>query len=847
MSHFRKITVRNEVPEELKELKDFSYNLWWGWQPRALKLFRQLSVSLWHEVEHNPLKLLKHISQKELNEKSNDPAFISLFHEVMNDFDHYMTHKDTWFNKHYKDEKDFQVAYFSAEFGIHESVPVYSGGLGILAGDHCKSASDLGVPLVGVGMMYKQGYFIQHIDADGKQENIFPTYDFEEIPVTLVRDAKGKPITVSATLPGRNIYAQIWKMQAGRTSIYLLDTDIPENLPEDRIVTSQLYGGNQNMRITQEILLGIGGVRALRALGIKPSVYHMNEGHSAFLGLELIREHIAEGKSINVAKELVSSQCVFTTHTPVPAGNDAFDENMMRNYFGGHFEQYGVSWDEFYDIGRDVTTNLFSMTALAFSCAKSLNGVSQLHGEVSRKMWNEVWKDIPTFEVPITHITNGVHTETWMAKDIRKLYETYLGDNWQDHVDDVKCWEKVNDLPAKILWEAHYTRKQRLAEVVKSRIRSRNERNGIPSHISDKICSNLNPNALFIGFARRFASYKRATLIFHDEERLKRILNNKDKPVVLFFAGKAHPADRPGQELIRQIYKMSMKEKYLGKIILLENYNMSLARYLVSGVDVWLNNPRRPREASGTSGEKVPINGGINFSVLDGWWRESYNGKNGWSIGEEKEYENLDIQDREDANSLYYTLENSIIPEYYEIQDEGFSQAWVNRMKESMKSVVPLFSTARMVKDYVNKLYIPTFEYAKKMTGNNEADAIELATWKEKIRVAWNQIWITEINPVGDFTNKLHITLNADIDLDGLAPDDVVVEACLVREGFEDQTPTAITILHCKKSNTGNRHHYSGKLQIPKGGKYEYGIRVRPVHPLLKSPFEPRLIRWMEV
>jgi starch phosphorylase len=519
---------------------------------------------------------------------------------------------------------------------------------------------------------------------------------------------------------------------------------------------------------------------------------------------------------------------------------------MMKEYFGAQLDPYGVKWDQFFAIGKDATTGLFSMTVLALNLAKSSNGVSELHGEVSRKIWNEVWKDVPYYEVPITHITNGVHTETWMAKQFKALYSEYLTDKWVDMIDDPKTWERVDNIPGKKLWDTHMERKVRLAEVVKRRIRARNERNGVPTHITDKICENLCEGALFIGFARRFATYKRATLIFHDEERLKRILNDKDKPVVIFFAGKAHPADRPGQELIRQIYELSMKDEFLGKIILLENYNMSLARYLVSGVDVWLNNPRRPREASGTSGEKVPINGGINFSVLDGWWRESYNGKNGWSIGEEKEYDNLDIQDSEDANSMYFTLENSIVPEYYEVNDDGYSPAWVKRMRDSIKSVVPTFSTARMVKDYVKNLYLPSFEYSNILNKDNENGAKALAEWKEKVTKAWNKIWITEINPVGDFTNELTITLNADIDLDGLETTDVVAEALLVREGFEDQPPIAIVEMK-EKEKTAKRHIYRGELQVPKGGKYKYGIRVRPVHPLLKNKFEPRLIRWMEI
>lgn len=847
MSHFRKITVRNEVPEELKELKDFSYNLWWGWQPKALGLFRQLGGKLWYDVEHNPLRLIKNMPQQDLNEKANDAAFVEPFHQVMNDFNHYMTRKDTWFNKTYPKEKDFQVAYFSAEFGVHESVPVYSGGLGILAGDHCKTASDLGVPLVGMGMMYKQGYFIQRIDHDGKQENIYPTYDFGEVPVKLVLGKDKKAIKVSVTLPGRNIYAQIWKMQAGRTSIYLLDTDIPENLPEDRIVTSKLYGGDQNMRITQEILLGIGGIRALRALGIKPSVYHMNEGHSAFLGMELIREKVNAGYSTDTAIEMIASQSVFTTHTPVPAGNDAFDEHMMHTYFDGHYETFGFDWKDFYNLGRDPKTNLFSMTVLALNCSRSANGVSELHGKVSREMWNEVWKDIPHHEVPISHITNGVHTETWMSKDFRQLYDQYLSEDWVDNIDDKDMWNLVDDIPGKTLWETHMERKRRLTQVVKTRIRARNERNSIPAYITDKFCENLNENALFIGFARRFATYKRATLIFHDEERLKRILNNPDKPAVIFFAGKAHPADRPGQELIRQIYEMSMKEEFLGKIILLENYNMDLARYLVSGVDIWLNNPRRPREASGTSGEKVPINGGINFSVLDGWWCEGYNGKNGWSIGETKTYENLDIQDNEDSASLYFTLENSILPEYFEQTADGYSPSWVKRMKESIKTVTPEFSTARMVKDYVNQLYVPAHEYGITLNKNKGAHALELAQWKHKIKNDWHKIWVTEVNPIGDFTNELSLNIKADVVINGLKPQDLKVEAYLVRSGFEDSEPISITELTSENNYNGEKLTYSGKVSIPKGGQYKYSIRIRPVNPYQKNDFDARLIRWMEV
>lgn len=847
MKNFRRITVQSFVPEELQELKKFSYNLWWSWKPNAQKLFRSLGDELWYDVEHNPLKLLKYLSQNQFNQKAGDPEFLKIFKEVMDEYNHYMTRKDTWFDLSYRDKKDFLIAYFSAEFGIHESVPVYSGGLGILAGDHCKSASDLGIPLVGVGMMYKQGYFNQQIDGDGNQENMFPSYDFGEIPIELAKDEHGNPYKIYLIMPGRKVYAQIWRMQAGRTSIYLLDTDIQENLPEDRILTSQLYGGDNEMRITQELLLGIGGVRALRVLGYKPSVWHMNEGHSAFLVLERIRELIDQGLTFDIAREIVSSSSVFTTHTPVPAGHDAFDEGLMKKYFEHCYKNFDLDWDKFFLLGRDTNKN-FSMTVLAMKMAKSCNGVSRLHGEVSRQIWSDIWKDIPVCEVPITHVTNGIHTETWVSREFRKLYNEYLGDDWIRNIDDPSLWENVQNIPGSRLWEVHKKRKQRLVDVVKKRTRVRDKRNGVPQYITDKALESLTTEGLFIGFARRFATYKRATLLFQDLERLKKILSNRDKPVFIFIAGKAHPADRPGQSLIKEIYQMSMNEAFLGKIFILENYNMTLARYLVSGVDIWLNNPRRPREASGTSGEKVPINGGINFSVLDGWWVEGYNGKNGWTIGEPKEYANNDIQDREDGANFYYTLENSIVPEFFERSNgDDYSEAWIRRMKESIRTITPLYSTHRMVKEYIQKLYMPAFDHKERLVGNNNKKARDLVVWKEKISSSWKDVWVTEINPVEEFINTLNMQITADVMLDGLKPEDVKVEVYLVRELYEDAPPVSVVELDLKNTNTQGRYIYTGTVEIPKGGNYLYNVRVRPWHKDLLHPFETGLIRWMQV
>ncbi|MEA3499778.1 MAG: alpha-glucan family phosphorylase [Candidatus Marinimicrobia bacterium] len=847
MNRFRKIIVKSIVPEKLKKLEEFSYNLWWSWKPRAQKLFSDLDKDLWYEVKHNPLRMLKEISQNKLNEKSNDTEYVKLFDEVMKEYKHYMSDKNVWFNREYGKQKDFLVAYFCTEFGVHETVPVYSGGLGILAGDHIKTASDLGIPLVGIGLLYKQGYFIQRFNSDGQQESIYPSYDFNELPISLVKDEKNIPLKVSVDLHNRKAYAQIWKLKVGISNIYLLDSDIGENLPEDRILTSQLYGGDNEMRITQEYFLGIAGVRSLRKMKISPTVWHMNEGHSAFLGLERMREFVENGKSFEVAKELVASSSIFTTHTPVPAGHDAFNEDLMKKYFNKFHLKLNIDWERFFGLGRDPVDNKFSMTILAFNLSKAYNGVSKLHGEVSRKIWQDYWKDIPVNEVPINHVTNGIHTETWISKEFRDLYEEFLSKRWFENICDKKMWEKVENIPPEKMWETHIHRKKRLVDIAMKNIEKRNKHNGIPDYITNKIKEQLDPNALFIGFARRFATYKRATLIFRDIERIKRILNNSDRPVVLFFAGKAHPADNPGQEFIKQIYHLSLQEEFLGKINILENYNITLARYLVSGVDVWLNNPRRPREASGTSGEKACVNGVINFSVLDGWWAEGYNQKNGWTIGEDKDYDNDDIQDSDDEASLYFTLENSIIPEYFERKNGNrFSLSWISRMKESIITNSTKFSTCRMLRDYVNDIYIPIFRYKNKMSEKSAVNSSKLVEWKEKINNAWNDIWIREIDGVNKSTNELEVNVKVEVNLNGLNPKDVKTEVFLVQDGYETD-PISITELEMIEKKSQDYYIYYGKVEIPKGGIYKYAVRVRPYNKLLHHKFENRQIKWMEL
>ena len=634
---FNRITVNPQLPKRIEKLSKISNNLWWSWNTEFLRLFRKIDNDLWEKCGKNPVKFLKQVSQDRLEAVSKDLIFLHEYDKCVENFEDYMNSKDTWFANKYPDNKDDLIAYFSAEYGLDETIPIYSGGLGILSGDHLKSASDLGIPLVAVGLLYKNGYFHQKINGNGEQETEYHDIDLHDLPINPVKNENGDDLIIYLKFPKRRIYLKVWQINVGRVKLYLLDSDIEKNNPEDRDVTLRLYGGDQEMRIRQEIVLGMGGVNLLtRALKLEPTVYHMNEGHSSFLILELIKNVIKEKQvSFDVARDIVSSQTVFTTHTPVPAGNDIFPISLVEKYFKDFWPRLTISREEFLKLGMKPCKELengFNMGILALKVAGKKNGVSKLHGAVSRELFADVWPEIAANESPIDYVTNGIHTCSWLAPSLKQLYNKYLIPYWQDKIQYDYVWEKVRNIPDDKLWNAHQARKEKLLSIVKNNVTERLRRSGYNYEDINAITSKINPNALTIGFARRFATYKRATLIFKDLERITQILNNADRPVQLIFAGKAHPADKQGQDLIKFIHDVSMMPQFKGKIFLLENYNIAMSRYLISGVDVWLNNPRRPMEASGTSGQKASVNGVVNFSVLDGLWAEGYNQKNGCRI-----------------------------------------------------------------------------------------------------------------------------------------------------------------------------------------------------------------------
>ncbi|HET9493302.1 MAG TPA: alpha-glucan family phosphorylase [Chloroflexia bacterium] len=698
-----RVTV-SPIPPRLSRLPELAYNLWWSWHPHALALFSDLDPLLWDSVYHSPVRFLNEVRQRTLDAAAADPAYLARYDAVLAHFDTYMSDTSHWFNSTYPDLKG-PVAYFSFEFGLHESLPIYSGGLGVLAGDHVKGASDLGVPIVFVGFLYPQGYFRQLIDPSGWQEAVYNKLDFEDQPVLPAMTPDGREVIVEIDLPQRTIYAKVYKFQVGRSPLYMLDTDIHPNAPADRQLSSRLYGGDQEMRIAQELVLGIGGIRALRALGIDPAAYHMNEGHAAFLILELAREHVDRGLPFAEALTRVARHTIFTTHTPVAAGNDAFPFDLMDKFFSAYYPHLGITRDEFLSLAREGQPwgPAFSMTALALKGSDYRNGVSKLHGRVSRNMWHWLWPNRPVEDVPIASITNGVHTGTWLAPELHSLYTKYLGDAWYDHVDDPSTWLPLYDLPDSELWEIHVALRHSMVDFARRRLAAWYERTG-QQPPADPM---LDPDALTFGFARRFATYKRATLLFSDTDRLIDIINRAGRPAQFIFAGKAHPRDEPGKQFIQQVFGASRHAGLAGKVVFLEEYDMNVARYLVQGVDVWLNNPRRPYEASGTSGMKAALNGQPNLSVLDGWWAEAYNGKNGWAIGQGQEFGNPDEQDWRDVESLYQLLEHEVIPRFYDRGPEGYSPDWVRMMKEAIVSVAPTFSMARQVKEYTSYFYVP--------------------------------------------------------------------------------------------------------------------------------------------
>jgi starch phosphorylase len=844
-------TVIPRIPDRLKDLVRVAKNFWWSWDPEAIDLFRRLEPRqmLWERCYANPIRMLGLISQERLTELTADEGFLAHLDRVAMRLSGY-TSGVPWFGQTYPDSR-LSVAYFCAEFGVVEGLRVYSGGLGILAGDHLKSASDLGIPLVAVGLMYRRGYFRQYLNADGWQQEEYPEADYYNLPLTLERRPDGSPTLIEMAYPSRSVQVQIWRAQVGRVPLYLLDTDLPGNSPEDRAVTGYLYGGDRDMRIRQEILLGIGGIRALDALGIEPAVCHLNEGHSAFLALERIRRSMERhGVGFSAAQEQVTAGNVFTTHTPVAAGIDVFPPDLMDRYFGGYYQKLGLGRDEFLGLGRQNPADRnepFSMAILAIRLSNSTNGVSRLHGRVSRRMWAGLWPGIPADEVPITSVTNGIHVRGWISHDMAGLFDAYLGPRWITHPADQSVWERVDHVPDAELWRTHERRRERLVAFARRRLRTQLERRGAPPMEREQAEEVLDPKALTIGFARRFATYKRATLLFRDLERLSRILADTQRPVQVIFAGKAHPADQEGKDFIRQIIHIARRPEFRQRIVFLEDYDMKVGRYLYQGVDLWLNTPRRPLEASGTSGMKAAVNGAINISILDGWWDEAYDGTNGWAIGRGEDYNDSGYQDQVESQALYSLLESEVVPMFYSRGRDGLPRDWVRRMKNTMRTVCPIFSATRMVREYAERLYLPAERRFADLTADGLARARALTGWRERVQKAWGDVQIGAV--VVDTVTPLEAggsrQVRVDVTLGSLRPEDVVVALYSGPLTAEGEIGSArVFSLAVAESRPDGVTVYQGLLQASATGLHGFRVRILPAHADLATPLALHCVTW---
>lgn len=856
----RNFTVKSSMPKEIQGLRDLAFNLWWAWNPVAHQLFNRLDPDLYDKLGNNPVSLIETIDPQRLQEVIQSENYLHFYEEVMNKFNKYMSAKKSMVKGDDYITPEKPVAYFSMEFGFHESIPIYSGGLGILSGDHIKSASDMNIPLIGVGLLYRKGYFMQGIGLDGNQKVEYFHNDFHRMPIHELRK-RGKAVLISIDFPGREVFAKAWVIQVGRIQVYMLDTDILENSPADRLITSNLYGGGKKNRIEQELILGIGGVKLLQELNITPSVYHLNEGHSAFLIIQRFINQIKYNKlDFDTAKELIRSSTVFTTHTPVPAGNEVFDYNLVENYLRSYVEANGLSWKNFNDIsGRNANSKAeYEMTILALTNTFKRNGVSKLHGVVSRKMWSKLWPGFLQEEVPISHITNGIHLSTWLSSEMRDLFDKYQSIDYQKGQLNKDFWEKINKIPEKDIWHAHNTSKERFFSYVKEKVTLNWTREGEEPAKLELFLKNLDPTPLTIGFARRFATYKRATLLFKDFDRLKKILLNPEYPVQLVFAGKAHPDDLEGARLIKEIVAISKMPEFLGKIIFLEDYNIKLARKLVSGVDVWLNNPIRPNEASGTSGMKAGINGVINCSILDGWWDEAYDSTNGWAIGEQKQYKNTDTQNIFDSESFYDILENEIVASYYNRNNRGVPVQWVEKMKRSMITILGGFNTHRMLNDYFRDMYLPTASRYALLSDNSFEKAKSFSEWLSSIRNRFASIHINTINLKGGNGDVLNVNdvVSASIEVHKgkLTKEEISAQLIIIKDSSHD------SIVYGDKLEIYDEYFSVFEMQLvaekedvltysinyvaQKSGKFNYGMRVLPKHPDLTNRTNINLIYW---
>ena len=850
MRPLRAFTVVPSLPDRLQPLLKIAKNLWWTWNPDAVDLFRRMDHDLWSASYHNPVQMLGAIDQERLRELENDDVFLAHMDHVAQSLDRYLS-MPTWAQKAHPELNGNQVAYFSMEFGLHECLPIYSGGLGILAGDHFKSTSELGLPMVGVGLLYRQGYFHQYLTHDGWQQEVYPENDFHNMPVQQVQDPEGRPIRVELSIQGRRVLVQAWKVEVGRVPLYLLDTNIEENGPAERAITYQLYGPGLDLRIRQEMVLGIGGVRLLHALQIDPAVCHMNEGHAAFLGLERIRLLMERtGFGFWEALEAVRAGTVFTTHTPVPAGIDLFPPEVVESYLGEYVRSLGVGVPDLLALGRQNPGDgrePLSMAVLAIRLSGYRNGVSRLHGEVSRKMWAGVWPGIPVDEVPIGHVTNGVHVRSWLSDEMARLFGRYLGPQWVDEPLDQEMWDRVSQIPDNELWRAKERLRERLVGFVRRRLADQLRRRGAPTQELLHAEEALDPEALTIGFARRFATYKRATLLFQDPERLARILNHPERPVQIIFAGKAHPADNEGKRFIQEIIHHCRRKEFRKRVVFLEDYDVNIARYMVQGVDVWLNTPRRPLEACGTSGMKVPPNGGLHLSVLDGWWDEAYEPEVGWAIGRGEEYPDAAVQDGVESRALYDLLEEEVVPLYYGRGDDGLPRGWIAKMKAAMGRLTPAFNTNRMLRDYAEHYYLPALQHWGRLSRNSFQAARALARWKERVRRAWGGVRVLEVQ--AEDQRQMHVgeefPVRCTVALNGLDPQDVLLELYYgPLDPFGGLSKSFRRPMRHDTAREDGFHEFVGAAPCERSGKVGYAVRVLPHHPNLAGPWDLGLVAW---
>jgi starch phosphorylase len=863
MATVRSFTVVPALQDPLSDLETIARNMYWSWDPEFVELFRRIDSNLWAASGHNPVKLLGSISQEKLDALAENKAFINQLQRVADKLKMYLN-EPTWYDRVCSQTDKPVIAYFSAEFGVHESLPIYAGGLGILAGDHLKSASDLGVPLVGVGLLYQKGYFRQYLNIDGWQQEVYVENDFYNMPIELVRKDSGRPLSVCVEYPGRCVVAHIWSVSIGRVKLYLLDTNLPDNAPIDRMITSSLYGGDRELRIRQEIMLGIGGLKALSAMGINPTVCHMNEGHAAFMALERIRElRSVSNISFDDAVEATRAGNVFTIHTPVKAGLDEFRVELMDKYFGGYFPKLGINRQRFLGLGRILTdddTEPFKMPILALRLSSYANGVSKLHGQVSRGIWGGLWPGTPVNEVPVVSITNGIHIKNWISDELGLLYDRYLGPNWANEAMNKKVWEAIDQIPDEELWHIHKRCKEQLIVFVRNRLKAQMQRRGTYHTELNHAEEVLDPEALTIGFARRFAGYKRGNLLLKNPDRLMRLLNNSERPVQIIFAGKSHPKDTEGKDIIRQIVHFANQSSVRRRVIFLENYDIDIARFLVCGVDVWLNNPRRPMEASGTSGMKAAVNGILNMSTADGWWCEGYTPDGGWVIGAGESCDDIEYQDVVESQAIYDMLENEVIPLYYTRSADNLPRAWIRRVKNSIKWIAPRFNTHRMVAEYTRRFYHPSAAKWKYLTGEDCSKARAFSKWKTDVRNAWPELSVSDVIMEvknGDGQEKLNpkqtqlkvgtqLYIRSLVKLGNIKPSDISVE---IYHGPVDnweniKNGSVVRMNYEKAAEQEGEHWFVGSMPCNQTGQHGMTVRILPTHPDLANPYEMGLILW---